>query len=731
MRPHDPRRPLLLAGMLATVLAGPLLGGCSSIPEGRSAIDSVRIVNATALDGRDVRDKLATTESPKFLGLVRGLFYDYEIFDASMLQRDLARVERYYRGRGFLDAHARAGRVIHSSDGRHVRVEIVVDEGTPTIDGSLRVDGLEGVPAPIAEEVRAAATSALPRGKRFDEEAYAKAKVAVARALTDRGYAYATLKADARADLAAHTIDYVFAVHPGPPAVFGPITLVQQTETDKKSSAVSLDEGLLRRTLNLHEGEAYSTSAIDAATQAMLDLEVLSAVQIIPTLADPPATVVPLVVKWQAGKMHSIRLGGGIEFDEIKTELHGLVGWEDHNFFGNLRDFTVDFKPGVVLYPTRVDNIVQPTNPLPEERMRLQLKQPGFPEARTLLVVQPEGNVFPMLVAPDPLPGSPVLGYGELKLSVGLERRFGKHLLVRALDNFQSEFPFKYTTIDLAQPTPDILLHYPQLITTLDFRDDPIHTHSGFYLSNDLTVARGGSAGDVRVQPEARGYIPIARGVTFATRASVGFLFASNYGDYVQNHLTQTLNPSGAGQALYRAVDRDIELVYFRGFFSGGPSTNRGYPLRGIAPHGVVPFLSPATVGSQAQQAASQGNGISCFPGQANYDPSQCSIPIGGFTLWEASAEVRFDISGPLGVATFCDAGDVAPRQAEIRLNHLHLSCGAGARYDTPVGAIRLDVAYRIVEVINPTATDTLEEGTQPKIFYVPLAISFGIGEAF
>ncbi|HEY5240261.1 MAG TPA: hypothetical protein VIJ22_02300, partial [Polyangiaceae bacterium] len=65
MRPHDPRRPLLLAGMLATLL----LGGCSSIPEGRSAIDSVRIVNATALDGRDVRDKLATTESPKFLGL--------------------------------------------------------------------------------------------------------------------------------------------------------------------------------------------------------------------------------------------------------------------------------------------------------------------------------------------------------------------------------------------------------------------------------------------------------------------------------------------------------------------------------------------------------------------------------------------------------------------------------------------------------------------------------------
>ncbi|HEY3818708.1 MAG TPA: BamA/TamA family outer membrane protein [Polyangiaceae bacterium] len=734
MRPTDRRPSALLAGTLTTLLAPALLGGCSSIPEGRSAIDSVRIVNAGALDGRDVRDKLATTESPKFLGLFRGLFYDYEIFDASMLQRDLARVERYYRGHGFLEAHARAGRVVHSTDGRHVRVEILVDEGAPTIDAGVRVDGLDDVPPAIAADVRSAASSALPRGKRFDEDAYAKAKVAVARALTDRGYAYATAKATAQADVASHTIDYVFTVHAGPQAVFGPVTLVEEANADNKGRPVALDEGLLRRTLNLHPGEPYSTAAIDAATQAMLDLEVLSSVEILPTLTDPTATVVPVLVKWQAGKMHSIRVGGGLEFDEIKTELHGLVSWEDHNFLGNLRDFTIELKPGVVLYPTRVDHFVAPTNPLPEERLRLQLKQPAFPEARTTLVVQPEGNVFPMLVAPDPPAGSPVLGYGELKIAAGLERRFGKRLLVRFVQTFQSEFPFAYTTLPLDQPTPTILLSYPQLVTTLDFRDDPIRTHSGFYLSNDLTSAGGifgGSATDLRIQPEVRAYIPIARGVTFATRESVGFLFASNYGDYVQNHLTQTLDPPGTGKLLYQAVDRDIELAYFRGFFSGGPSTNRGYPLRGIAPHGVVPFLSPATVGSQAQQAANQGNGVSCFPGQPNYDASQCSIPIGGFTLWEASAEVRFDLSGPLGVATFCDAGDVAPKQAEIRLNHIHLSCGAGGRYDTPVGAIRLDVAYRIVDVIHETAEDAAEEGTQPKIFYVPLAISFGIGEAF
>jgi len=745
MRPSDQRSFVLLAEALATLLAAPWLGGCSSIPEGRSAIDSVRIVNASALDGRDVGDKLATTESPKFLGIFRGLFYDYEIFDASMLQRDLARVERYYRGHGFLDARARAGRVIHGSDGRHVRVEIVVDEGPPTIDGDLRVDGLEDVPAPIAAEVRAAAAGALPRGARFDEDAYSKAKITVARALTDRGYAYATVKADAQADVVSHTIDYVFTVHAGPEAVFGAITLVQETEADKKGPTVKLDEALLRRTLNITAGDAYSTAAIDAGTQALLDLEVLSSVQIVPTLPDPPAPVVPLTVTVQAGKMHSKRFGGGLEFDEIKTELHGLIGWEDHNFLGNLRDFTVDFKPGVVLYPMRVNNIVAPTNPLPEERLRLQLKQPGFLEPRTTGFVQPEGNVFPMLVAPNPPAGEPVLGYGEVKGAVGLERRFGRHFLVRVAQNFQSEFPFAYTTIKLQQPTPTIILSYPQLVTTLDFRDDPIHTHSGFYLSNDLTVAGGpfgGSASDVRVQPEARAYVPIVRGVTFATRGSLGFLFASNYGDYVQNSLSKTLAPSDASNnRLYGAVDRDIEIVYFRGFFSGGPSSNRGYPLRGIAPYGFVPFLSPATLQEQQQVAASKGGGISCIPGQPNYSPTQCLIPIGGFSLWEASAEVRFDISGPLGAATFCDAGDVAAGQAQIRLTHLHLSCGAGARYDTPVGAIRLDIAYRIqpLQVLGYASEQAAynadpRNGLQSTLFgwnNVPVALSFGIGESF
>jgi len=715
--------------------------GCASIPPGRSAVDSVRIVNADQVDGRDVTDKLATTGSPKFLGLFRGIVYDYEIFDASTLQRDLARVERYYRGRGFLEAHARAARVIHGS-GDHVRVEIVVDEGPPTLNRHVVVDGLDGLPEATADAVRLAAAGALPSGVPFDESAYKKAQTAVARALTDRGYAYATLHTDAQVDLSAHGIDYTFTVHPGPLSVFGVITIVGLDPDGAGPRPQEIGEATLRRAMNISAGEPFSTAAIDAATQALLDLEVFSAVQIVPTLSDPPASVVPLTVQVEPTKLRVLRIGGGFELDEIKTEVHALVGWEDHDFLGGLRDFSVEFKPGVVLFPTRIDRFVAPDHLLPEERLRMQFRQPGFLEARTTAFVRPEINVYPLLVEPNPDPSQPVVGYVEPKGAVGLERRFGKHFFASIGHNVQGEIPFAYTT-PIQQPLPDVLLSYPQLITTFDFRDDPVHPHAGFYASNDLQVAGGpfgGSATDVRILPEVRGYVPVARGITFAARGAVGFLFASNYGNYVQHHLTDPPPPPAASGSPdpYQAIDRDIEIVFFRGFFSGGPSSNRGFPLRGVAPHGVIPFLNPANASSQVAS--------NCAPGEAGFGSPVCSAPIGGFSLWEASAEVRFDVSGPFGVAVFCDSGDVAAQQADIRLDHLHLSCGSGGRYDTPVGPIRLDIGYRVqpLQVLGfANETEAFQhdptEGIQPTLFGksstpgsgLPVAISFGIGEAF
>ena len=264
-----------------------------------------------------------------------------------------------------------------------------------------------------------------------------------------------------------------------------------------------------------------------------------------------------------------------------------------------------------------------------------------------------------------------------------------------------------------------IVLSYPELRLQFDFRDDRIHPHKGVFLSNVVQVAgAGGTASDVKVQPEARVYVPLHRRITWATRASVGFLQPFNYGNAIRNPRTH------ADASDYTAADvRDYQVTFFRGFFSGGPSSNRGYTIRGVGPAAAVPFLTPA---------AAAGAALAC---NANSDAALqgCLTPTAGFTLWELSTELRFTITKPLELATFCDASDVSNRTYNIRVGYLHLSCGLGVRYDTPVGPIRADLGFRVPGAQHPA---TVPKGSLPEVpptsfFGVPLALAVGIGEAY
>lgn len=741
--PASPKTSSLLLFLLAPLLL--CVAACSKLPPGRSAVDSVQILDAKEVSASETEEKLGTQASTKFLFLFQGVAFEYSTYDESVLQRDMTRVVRFYRSKGFFDAHARVGRVLHVKP-NHVRVEIVVDEGKPTFNRDVVVTGTEGLPRDLIDSVNLVARRAVPRGQRFDEAQFKDSAAEVKKALTDRGYAYATVDSQAELDVAAHTVDYGFAVAPGPLATFGAITIVGLNEGEAGRRKQEISEAPLRRAIDIEPGSLYSTAKIDAATQALLDLGVLSAVKIEPSLAKPPPDdrVVPLTVRVEPIRLRQISLGGGLEIDEIKTEVHGIVGWEDHNFFGGLRDFNVSFKPGIVLYPVRINNLHGPLKPLPEEWLRTDFRQPGFLESRTTGFIRPQFNIFPLLVETNPPANSPVVGYREVKVPMGVDRRFWKHLYVSLDYTFQIENPFAY--LMSADPALDTLvLSFPELVTNLDLRDNSVRPHQGIYLGNTLQVAGGifgGTASDVRVQPEVRTYLPLAHGVTFATRASVGFLWASNYGknwntELERSPVSSTPPLPGMPSDPARAqLAHDSQIMYFRGFFSGGPTTNRGYPILGVSPHGVIPFLTPATALEQAQAGASQG--FSCDPGRSNFNASGCFLPVGGFTLWELQNEVRFDISGPLSAAVFCDMSDVSPNENDIRLSYLHLSCGVGLAYDTPVGPIRVDVGYRVppLQVIGyKTEQDALNanpvNGQQPLIFGQPLALAIGIGQAY
>ena len=717
------------------------------------------IRNASAVDESDTLDKIATAETPKFLGLFRGVVYEYEIFDRFVLQRDLARIERYYRARGYYDARARAGRVIQKND-NHVAVEIVVEEGPPVLVDDLQVYWPKdsNVPDDVRLHAYLAAKKLVRLNKPFDEDAYKQAETDLKKEVTDAGYAYAKVSRNADVNITTHKATVSYTVTPDQPSTFGSIKIEGLDPDAAGPLAPEIPEDIVRRTIAIKPGDKYSTAEIDSASAALTDLEVFASVRIVPQLTDPPPPdhVVPLVVTVVPAKLRSLRVGGGVELDTLKSDVHGVIGWEDHNFLGNLRDFAVTFKPGVVLYPTRINNLVTPNHPLPEEKLQVAFKQPSFIESRTEGFIKPEFNVYPIIVPQTQAQSSngqgvtsvtcntvngnacgseldvnqqqTVIGYLEPKVQVGLDRLFFRHLFITLSQNEQFESPFAYIgTLDSRLRA--ILLSYPELQTVLDFTDNKLHPHAGIRISNDFQVAGGpffGTAEDVKIQPDLRAYIPLGKRLTVAMRATTGFLFPQNWGEYIRHNLNDFATKPG-----FSNIDgdvRDLEIDLFRGFLSGGPTSNRGYATRTIGAWTFVPFFNPASVASQVRAGEDCVNAVSAGKG----NNTACRTPVGGMSLWEASTELRISVSGPFSIATFCDGSDVSTEVADIRLNHPHLSCGAGGRYDTPVGPLRVDLGYRLPGLQYPSG-DPLEPSDDQAgtIFGVPIALSAGIGEAF
>ncbi len=685
--------------------------GCGSVfkelPADKDVVSSVDIEGARVVDPDDVLDGLATAPSSRFLGLFDGVLFEYEVFDEDVLARDLLRIERLYRARGHYEASVTAARVIHDPDDpRKVAVVIRVFEGPPVRIRRLHVAGIAKLPFDVSAAAFTART--LDENDVFDEIELEATKEAIRRALTDRGYAFAKVTAKARVDIARHEAEIDVTVVPGPLAVYGDVRFIGLKE---------IPEAPVRANLGLVKGEPYSEADVEDARSALNALGVFARVDIHQELGNPDSRRVPIRVIVQESALRTLRLGGGSEIDQVRFSTHLRAGWISKNFLGGMRRFTIETRPGLVFFPTRIpsgeSSFQLPTDFLPENRVRAELKQPSFLEGRTTGFLSSEFNIYAVLFQEEPQKDESVLGFREFKSSLGVERAFfGQHLFVTPSYNWQASFPFAYLN-ELNEGLRRVIVSYPELVFNLDFRDDTVRPHAGVFFSNSVQVAGyafGGDASDVKVRPELRTYVPISRKVTLATRTTVGLLFPDpdSYGSTLAatTSLIDATNP---------AIVRDQQLLLFRAFYSGGPNSNRGYGVRGVGPHGPLGLLAPGE--------------LRCRPEDTS---PECIRPLGGLTLWEASVEVRFPIVGPLDGATFLDASDVTRRVAEIRFDFPHVAAGLGVRYATPIGPFRIDVGYRIPQ-LQQVGQDELRpsEGNPGEILGQPLAFHFAIGEAF
>jgi translocation and assembly module TamA len=177
------------------------------------------------------------------------------------------------------------------------------------------------------------------------------------------------------------------------------------------------------------------------------------------------------------------------------------------------------------------------------------------------------------------------------------------------------------------------------------------------------------------------------------------FVTQANFSFYLDLHDLHLSPDEARSIVAFRAVAgvalgaSQFSLPPDQRFYAGGSGTIRGYRYQSVGPTFPRPVLDKET---GKYHLESDGN------------------PIGGTAMNAGSIEYRQRIGQSLGFAVFVDggqaSGDVNPLNADLRFG-----AGAGARYYTPIGPIRLDVAVPI----NKRSTDDSFE------------IYIGLGQAF
>jgi len=186
----------------------------------------------------------------------------------------------------------------------------------------------------------------------------------------------------------------------------------------------------------------------------------------------------------------------------------------------------------------------------------------------------------------------------------------------------------------------------------LDRRDDAVEPHKGIYNTVDLGLAEGAFGSQrnfVRFLVRNATYHPIGKKLVLARSTEVGDIHAFHYAG----------NPLDAIPLAER-------------FFGGGGSSHRGFPENQAGPR-------DATTG----------------------------FPLGGTALLFNQTELRFPLIGDnVGGVIFHDMGNIYSSLSNFSLrqrqrdqqdfDYMEHAVGFGIRYRTPVGPLRVDLAYSI-----------------------------------
>lgn len=584
----------------------------------------------------------------------------------SELPRDMARLILYYADRGFREA--RVDTVVDRSGSGGVAVRFLIDEGRPIRISELTIEGngdLGGIDLVTDLPLRAGRRLSRVTGD-------ATADTLIVR-MRNAGYPQADVfRKDSLPGDQPYLAWVTYRVEPGPHSVFGPITILGNSQ---------LSDGVIERLLPFREGEEFSEVL---RLQGQRNLYSVGLVQFASITARATTdTIIPLVVNVTEGDVHRVRTGSGWStFDCGNTE----GSWESRNFFKGARQlqvrarlsniFAEDFKDTACTQAGTGDfgglnwlvstDFTQPWFLSRANTLRLGV----FAERQSLQ------NVFVRKA---------------VGVDVGLTRQLSRGTTVTL--SYQPQL----TTLDAAEVffCTSFLLCTPEDINSLqsanwlaplgmtlarDRRNSLLNPTRGYSALIDFEFADAFTGSDFsyrRVFADVAGYRQGSRREVLAARFRGGWVGAGGF------------DPLQRGDGIIHPQKR---------FFGGGANSVRGFGQNQLGPRvltlDVRRLLFP--VDGSTACTPDEVMALTCDANSLTDNTFDSPRPTGGEVILESNVEFRFPVAGTnVEMALFVDAGGVWSEPADVRFSDIEVSPGVGVRYFSPIGPIRIDVGYR------------------------------------
>jgi len=711
------------------------------IPDGRYGITDVEFEGVEQVDSHSLAACLGTRErseisidisirgtpecgEPPFDGdhleleLVSYPWTTWPLFDENVFERDIERVARWYRARGFYDARVIATSVIPDTasyvepdvdscgDGEgncEAQVTFEIEEGEPVRLERISIRGIDDLPDGMRQQLRDALL--FHGGDPFDEAYFEQTKRRMQRVLADASYAQARVSGDVKINRNRGEAFVVFFIDAGLPNVIGRLCVYGHEE---------LPADLMLGVTYLDAGDEFSLEELQEAQRALYGLGVFSAVEVAPVprpeerddfsevddadgdgvpddayCTEAPAQVpegheaVDILVHVSPGRRYRIGVGGGFQAGQAVTlgtttgfgtqqnaaqwDLHLSFFAEDRNFADRLMQARFELRPRVIFQMPFLN--FQPAEPTPFGILANgTLRAPGVFEPRTNFVAETRADLGPM-------PFTNFFRF-EPDARFGLDHTWiDGRIYLGGFIHGNAFIPTDRQPIDPRDQLPLTYAVFGEAVGRLDLRDNPRNPTAGAYFSANFqgTPQPLSTWSFLRWQADARGYVPLGDRVVVAARFQMA-------GMHVLGYDQEQLD----AQNRYQLHQLGPPALHLTG---GGASSNRGFLP------GLMGDATQRLVGERRTEAEVR-RGV---------PPRQRVVRIsGGTAMWQASVEVRVRLTVSIGLVAFADAGDVIrPENVDdeafvgFRFDRPQLSFGIGLRYRTIVGPLRVDFALR------------------------------------